>query len=100
MIDLQNEQTLRLQDARKLKWLKGRDGERLSLDSIRRWSLRGLKGVVLESTKIGNTTYTSVEAILRFLARINKQEIPPAVPVVHRQQQVAAEKKLDEAGIV
>jgi hypothetical protein len=99
MIDLQSEQTLRLTDARKLKWLKGRDGERLSLDSLRRWSLRGLKGVVLETAKIGNTTYTSVEAILRFLARLNDQKIPP-IASVRRRQESAADKKLDDAGIL
>jgi hypothetical protein len=42
------------------------NGKRLHVSAVYRWTLRGLKGIRLETVKIGGTTYTSREAIQRF----------------------------------
>lgn len=100
MIDVERETTIRLIDARKLTWLKGRGGQRLSLDSLRRWSLKGLRGVVLETVRLGGTTFTSVEAIRRFLERLNAFPATSRPSTERRREIEAANRRLDEAGIV
>jgi hypothetical protein len=101
VIDLQNEQTLRLHDARKLKWLKGRDGGRVDIGTLRRWALKGIKGIKLETVRIGTTTYTSIESCLRFIERLsNTQGERPICHTSQRRHELAtADKKLDQAGI-
>jgi hypothetical protein len=98
LIDVQNENTLPLGEARDLPWLKGRRGNRISKDALRRWSLRGLRGVVLETVRIGGTTFTSTEAVLRFLVRLNEGHAVASDRV--RGNDIArADKELDKAGI-
>ena len=46
------------------------NGKRLHVSAVYRWTLRGIKGVVLETVRIGGTTYTSREAIQRFSERL------------------------------
>jgi hypothetical protein len=38
---------------------------------VRRWADTGVDGVVLETVKVGGRRFTSLEAIERFLSRIN-----------------------------
>lgn len=97
-IDVQKERTLPLGKARGLPWLKGRGGEPISVHSLRRWSLHGLRGVVLETVRMGGTTYTSTEAILRFLASLNETDARPT-QVRPDQHRISRKKKLDDAGI-
>ena len=100
MIDLQNENILRLNEARNLPWLRGRNGGRISLDSLRRWSLRGIQGVVLETARIGATTVTSTEAVLRFCERLSGNDGSSVAPTKQRQREILqAEKQLDKGGI-
>jgi hypothetical protein len=101
MIDVQTEEILRLHDARNLPWLKGRDGGRVDVGTLRRWSLKGVKGTVLETIRIGNTTYTSVAAILTFIERLsNGKPAGTLRPTTeHRRAIAAADKRLDDAGI-
>ena len=100
MIDLQSETIVTFREARALRWLRGRRG-RISQDSLRRWSLRGLKGVVLETRKIGGaTTVTSIEALLRFLDRINGSDDIVTHPTAQRAREIAAaDGRLDDANI-
>lgn len=56
-------------------------GKKPSIRSVVRWASEGYKGCVLETCKIGNTRYTSTEAIERFIERINsKPECKPTFP--------------------
>lgn len=64
MIDIETEQMLSIKAAR--EWLYGRTGHRPHRNTIRDWARVGLKGVVLETVRIGGTVYTSVEALQRF----------------------------------
>jgi hypothetical protein len=67
------------------------NGKLLHISAVYRWTLRGLKGVRLETVRIGGTTYTSREALQRFSERLTRVE--PALEVVNpvsraRQQQI------------
>jgi hypothetical protein len=69
--------------------------------TVIRWALRGLRGVRLETILVGGRRYTSVEAIERFLERLNEPSIAP-VPSVSRSRQediARANRQLDADGI-
>ena len=44
-------------------------GKRVHISAVYRWVQRGVRGVRLESIRIGGTTYTSREALQRFAER-------------------------------
>ena len=48
--------------------LPGRTGRGLHAATVWRWSLRGVRGVCLETVMIGGIRYTSREALERFIA--------------------------------
>ena len=101
MLDLQNEQALTLNEARRLSYVKGRSGNNVSLCTIHRWSTRGVRGVLLETAKCGGTVITTAEAVLRFVAHLSGR--PDAVstrPTTQRHCSIAkANKSLDDEGI-
>jgi Protein of unknown function (DUF1580) len=99
-IDPTTEKLIPTNKARRLPWMRGRDGRDVSIETMNRWRLRGLRGVVLESLRCGGTIYTSEEATLRFLERLNAPESPVSRPTTQRiAERSVAEKKLDKAGI-
>jgi hypothetical protein len=68
---------------------------------IERWRTRGIRGIVLETVKVGGTRYTTAEAIQRFIERLNT---PGAVSDSTTPSQIArahaqAERELDAAGV-
>ena len=100
MLDVQTEEVIRLHDARKLSWLKGRDGGRLDIGTLRRWADKGVRDIVLETVRIGNTKFTSVEALLRFIQRLSSEKQPMVrLGAQGRRAQLEADKKLDRARI-
>ena len=75
---------------------------RLSLATLHRWRLNGVRGVKLETVLIGGLRYTSREAISRFIAAQNADDVPaaPAItPTQRRRQAQAAQRALQEAGL-
>lgn len=46
-------------------------GKRVHISVCYRWISRGVRGVHLESIKIGGSTYTSIEALQRFADRLS-----------------------------
>ena len=96
-IDVQSEKLLTLAECREA--FPG--GKRLALATIQRWRLRGVRGVILETIRIGGMRYTSREAIARFIARQNADETPtPSISPAQRQRQaLAAQTELRRAGI-
>ena len=62
---------------------------RLSLATLHRWRLNGVRGVKLETVLIGGLRYTSREAISRFIAAQNADEFPaaPAITPTQRRRQ-------------
>jgi len=100
MIDAQTETLRTMNAARRLPWMKGRTGNDVSLCTLTRWSSRGIRGVVLETIKIGGTTYTTDEATLRFIERLNTEGQSAARPTTRRRRDIAAaDARLDAAGI-
>lgn len=94
MIDIETEQMLSIKAAR--EWLRGRTGHAPHRNTIRDWARVGLKGVVLETVRIGGTVYTSVEAMQRFSDR---RRAPDAVtPSRRRTREIeAANRRATEA---
>jgi hypothetical protein len=100
MIDMQNETIIPLHRARKLPWLKGRSGGQLDIGTIRRWALRGVRGVKLETLRIGGSVCTSEQAVVRFVERLSNPDAPHLPSHQHRRAATDADRRLDAAGIV
>lgn len=97
-IDLQSESLLSLQQSRTA--FPG--GKRLSLATLHRWRLKGVRGTRLETILIGGQRYTSTEAIGRFIAAQNASDsrpVPTISPDQRRRQAEAAQRALAESGI-
>jgi hypothetical protein len=75
--------------------------KRLSLATLHRWRLKGVRGVRLETILIGGLRYTSREAISRFIAAQNADESPTHVitPSQRKRLAEAAQAALSSAGI-
>jgi hypothetical protein len=70
-----------------------RSGRRVHVSAVYRWMSRGVRGVRLESIKIGGTTYTSTEAIQRFAERLSGQERQPSQGALTKSRR----KRIDDA---
>ena len=68
MIDIQTESLISLKDA--CRMIPGRSGKAINRATIWRWASRGRRGVTLETVLLGDR-FTSVEAVGRFVARLN-----------------------------
>ena len=98
MIDVEAETLIQFPDAR----TAFHDDKRHSLASLHRWRLKGIRGVKLETVLICGLRYTSKEAISRFIAAQNADDVPaaPAIsPTQRRRQAQAAQRALQEAGL-
>lgn len=84
MIDVTTETLVLLRDVPRQLPLRPH-GKRLHISGVYRWILRGVRGVVLESVRIGGSTYTSQEALQRFSERLTGKPIPPLVNSRQRQ---------------
>ena len=76
-------------------------GKRLSLATLHRWRLHGVRGTRLETVLIGGSRYTSAEAISRFIAAQNRDEesVPQFTPTQRQGMSEAARKELAAIGI-
>ena len=76
-------------------------GKRLSLATLHRWRLPGVRGTRLETCLIGGSRYTSAAAISRFIAAQNATDSPaPTItPSQRRRQAETANRVLQEAGL-
>ena len=72
MIDVSSESLVPIRDVPRL--LPARpSGKRVHVSAVYRWVARGVRGVTLESIKIGGTSYTSMEALARFAEHLTGQ---------------------------
>lgn len=55
-------------------------GNRVHISAVYRWMQKGVRGVVLDSCRIGGTTYTSREALQRFADQLTGDAPPPNPP--------------------
>lgn len=96
-IDVNTEAILKLNDARTA--FPG--DKRLSLATLHRWRLNGIRGVRLETILIGGMRYTSREAIARFIAAQNAEGASDFVitPAQRKRLAEAAQEALTRAGV-
>lgn len=103
MLNLTHENVMPLSDAPRHPLLKRgrRAGRPIHRATLERWRTHGVGGIVLETTKVGGIRMTSVEAIERFLERLNTpgatSDTPTAVDASREHE--AAELELEAAGI-
>lgn len=89
-----------------VSWLPcRRQGKRLHISTVFRWALRGVRGVRLETIRIGGTLCTSEEALVRFFQHLSGDgPAPPATPArtsrARRREIARAQRDLQRAGIV
>jgi hypothetical protein len=98
-IDVQSETLVSFSDARSA--FPG-NVRRLSLATLHRWRLNGVRGVKLATVLIGGLRYTSLEAIVRFIAAQNAADVPAAPTITatqRRRQSEAARLALQEMGL-
>jgi len=95
MIDLKHEELLTFSEASQ------RLPKRPHLATWYRWISRGVRGVRLESVRVGGTSYTSAEALQRFADRLTGGDnVQVSVTSRQRQRQIeAADAELARAGI-
>lgn len=96
MIDVKLETLVHFPEAR-----SAFPGERrVSLATLHRWRLNGVRGVKLETVLVGGLRFTSLEAIDRFITAQNADNAPatPAPPAItasqRRRQSEAARQEL------
>lgn len=78
MIDLSTEHLISIRDVP--RHLPPRPTGRLvHISAVYRWILRGVRGVRLESIKVGGTAYTSQEALQRFGDRLSEARLNPSL---------------------
>lgn len=101
MIDIGQETLIPLREVPK-RLPRRSNGKTVHLAAIYRWVNDGIRGVVLESVRVGGCTYTSLEAIQRFANSLTTST-PASHPSTPRQrkQDLAriASRVADELGI-
>ena len=100
MINLTDEEVLSLADATK-RLPARRSGRRPHISCLYRWAQTGVRGVKLETLRVGGTLCTSIEALQRFCEHCTDPATAVTTkPSKRRQQQIdAADRELAEAGI-
>jgi len=99
MIELSSESLVPLRSVPKLL-PKRPNGKRVHISAVYRWIQRGVRGVRLESTRVGGTTYTSEEALQRFSERLseaNRSSTSSRVLTRRRQRQIEQASRQVEA---
>ena len=99
MIDLAVEHVVSLTEAA-THLPRRRTGKRPHVATLYRWAARGMRGVKLETIRVGGTLCTSLEALQRFCARLTDPTAPPeersSVERTHAVE--SAEEQLDALG--
>jgi len=72
----------------------------VSLPTAWRWTLRGVRGVVLESLSVGGRKYTTREAFARWVARTNGEPVVAGQTPRQRKSAIdAAERRAEKIGV-
>lgn len=98
MIDISAERVLTLTKAAGILPHRRR-GSRPHVATLYRWAQRGLRGVRLETLRVGGTLCTSVEALQRFFDALGDDPASAATTPRREGQIRSAERVLEEAGI-
>ena len=99
-INLSHEQVLTLRDATRFL-PRYRKGRRVHVATLYRWASAGIRGIRLETLKLGGRIVTSEEALQRFADRCSSADpIRKAHSSRKRRREIErAKEELDRAGI-
>ena len=102
MIDFTNEHVVSLNDAAQML-PRRREGKKPHPATLYRWTVRGVKGVILETIQVGGTRCTSVEALQRFFEQLSvlPQGLAPLKPPMteaRRRELERVDRELDKEG--
>ncbi len=92
MIPLATEAVITLSQARRFLPRRS-NGKPVAPSTLYRWSLKGVRGVRLETLKVGGMLCTSREALQRFCDRITDQDGSDIHPMPHRPSSVSQDTK-------
>jgi hypothetical protein len=96
MIDIRRESILTLSEAARHPSLpRRRHGQTPHPATLFRWAQRGIRGIRLETIRIGGSLCTSVEALQRFFEELTEGSPTISSPVQSDASKAAA-KKLDD----
>ena len=98
MIDITSEEVILLREASEL--LPKRQGKKVHVATLYRWAKDGIRGVKLESLKVGGQACTSVEAVTRFVENTNN--VPRGAlqsKAICEKRRVQTMKVIEEAGL-
>ena len=100
MIDLQAETVLTLADAARYV-PRRRRGRKVHVSTLYRWAQRGIRGIKLETLRLGGGLVTSVEALQRFAERLTSVDGAPVTrsEPQRRRDTAWAEAELEKLGI-
>lgn len=76
-------------------YIPKRNGRKTHYSTIFRWTTKGARGRILQSTLVGGIRYTTVEAVRRFL---DARSLSPAV-VEAGDELADVDRQLDAAGL-
>ena len=96
MIDLREETLVPLREVPRLLPPRA-SGRRIHISAVYRWAQRGVRGIRLETARVGGTTYTSREALQRFADAgrcADSAPVPPVTPSHRRRQIEAASRRV------
>lgn len=97
MIDVLRDETFSLQEAAK-RLPRLRRGRPVHVATLWRWARAGIRGIKLETAKVGGATVTSAAALTRFFAALaDLRQEPALTPQVLEQEHV--ERQLASYGI-
>ncbi len=102
MIDPKFEKLITLKQATRMI-PKRRRGKRVHISCLYRWTLNGVRGVILESLQVGGTRCTSREALHRFFERLSEgtvtiQHFHTRTPSQRARDDERARQELIKAG--
>ena len=99
-INTANEKLIALADAAQL--VPRRNGRKIHISTLYRWSTVGCRGVVLETFQAGASRATSREAVARFFAKLTEQRQQKAsggYTTKDVNQDSAVERELKKLGL-
>jgi hypothetical protein len=101
MIDIGNEELIPIRQVPS-KLPARANGKQVHVTTVYRWINNGVRGVKLESLKVGGTTYTSAEALQRFAEALSHPaalSTPPYSLARQREIERAAREVAEIFGI-
>ena len=96
-IDIQREQLVGLGEVPQVLAALRR-GRKIHLSTAHRWASKGLRGVRLETLRMGGSRVTSIEALQRFFERVSHAHRELPAPTAPGKRIERIDRELDRRG--